>query len=295
MTWTTRPGGDDIAGSAIVRRRRPRCKSRVARLRNLGILAVKPMGRKFMWNNLARALFVLTLVAAGLGAYFYFDNDEQRQKLEEAEAHSRELELELARTKEQVGQLAQRVEQEVANVSKQKEEELTRLARTHDDMVESMKKEIAAGEITITRIADRLSVKIVDRILFPSGEAAVGDDGQKVLERVGQVLASAKDKTIRIEGHTDNVPIGKPLQTRFPSNWELSAARATTVARVLQEATKMEPAAFEAVGLGEYHPIGDNRSAKGRAQNRRIEIVLYPRVRTIAKELPKASSGAPPK
>jgi chemotaxis protein MotB len=135
-----------------------------------------------------------------------------------------------------------------------------------------------------------LSVKIVDRILFPSGEVAVGDEGRKVLERVGKALANAQDKTIRIEGHTDNVPIGKALQERFPSNWELSAARATNVARILQETTAIDPVAFEAVGLGEFHPVADNRAPKGRSQNRRIEIVLYPRVRTIAKELPKPAN-----
>jgi chemotaxis protein MotB len=243
-----------------------------------------------MWNNLTRVLFVAALVAAGLAWFFHTSGEEQRQKTDEAQAHGRQLDAELGRAREEIGRLAQRVEQEVAKVSKEKEQELAKLARTHDEMVESMKKEISAGEIAVTRIADRLSVKIVDRILFPSGEASVGDQGRKVLERVGKVLAGAKDKTIRIEGHTDNVPIGKPLQTRYVSNWELSAERATTVARILQEATSIEPAAFEAVGLGEYHPVADNRSTKGRSQNRRIEIVLYPRVRTIAKELPKGTA-----
>jgi chemotaxis protein MotB len=242
------------------------------------------------WNNLARVLFVAMLVAGGVAAFFYFDNDEQRRRLEEMEAQERELDAELAQARKQIAELAQRVEQEVAKVSKEKEEQLARLASTHDEMLENMKQEIAAGEITITRIADRLSVKIVDRILFPSGEAAVGDAGRKVLERVGKALANATDKTVRIEGHTDNVPIGKVLQERFASNWELSAARATNVARILQETTAIEPAAFEAVGLGEYQPVANNRSAKGRSQNRRIEIVLYPRVRTIAKELPRVDA-----
>ncbi len=245
------------------------------------------------WNNLSRVLFVALLVAGGVGTYFYFDGEEQRQRYDELEGRNLGLAAELAHAHEEVGYLTQRVEQEVAKVSKQKEEELARLAQTHDEMVDSMKKEISAGEVTITRLADRLSVKIVDRILFPSGEAQIADDGRKVLERVGKVLATTKDKIIRIEGHTDNVPIGKVLQSRFASNWELSAARATTVARVLQEATNMDAAVFEAVGLGEYHPVADNRSAKGRSQNRRIEIVLFPRVRTLAKELPKAARPAP--
>src|SRR5688572_5977164 len=195
-----------------------------------------------MWNDLTRVLFVAALVAGGLAYFFYADNQEQLQKAEEAEARSRQLDIDLSQARMEVGQLSQRVEQAVARVSKEKEEEMAKLARTHDEMVESMKKEIAAGEIAVTRIADRLSVKIVDRILFPSGEAAIGEPGRKVLERVGKVLASAQDKTIRIEGHTDNVPIGKTLQGRYASNWELSAERATTVARFLQETTSIEPA-----------------------------------------------------
>lgn len=243
-----------------------------------------------MWNNLTRVLFVVTLVAGAAAYYFYTNNQEQHQKVEDAEARSRQLDIELAHARTEVGQLTQRVEQAVAKVSKEKEDEIAKLARTHDEMVESMKKEIAAGEIAVTRIADRLSVKIVDRILFPSGEASIGEPGRKVLERVGKVLAGATDKTIRIEGHSDNVPIGKSLQARYASNWELSAERATTVARFMQETTNLEPAAFEAVGLGEYHPVADNRSNKGRSQNRRIEIVLYPRVRAIVKELPRGTA-----
>jgi len=243
-----------------------------------------------MWNDLTRVLFVATLVAAGVAYFFFTEIESERQKVEEVESRGRQLEIELTAARGEANQLSQRIEQASAKASKEKEEELAKLARTHDQMVESMKKEIAAGEIAVTRIADRLSVKIVDRILFPSGEAAIGEPGRKVLERVGKVLASAQDKTIRIEGHTDNVPIGKTLQGRYASNWELSAERATTVARFLHEATNIEPAAFEAVGLGEYHPVADNRSNKGRSQNRRIEIVLYPRVRTIAKELPKGTA-----
>ena len=244
-----------------------------------------------MWNNLSRLLFVTALVCGGVAAYFYFDGEEQRRKIEDLEARQQELYAEIEKSKGQVQQLSQRVEQELAKVSKEKEDELTRLAQTHDEMVQRLKKEVQTGEVSITRIADRLSVKIVDRILFPSGEATIGDDGRKVLERVGSVLATVKDKIIRIEGHTDNVPIGKPLQTRFASNWELSAARATTIARLLQETTHIDASAFEAVGMGEYHPISTNRTNKGRSQNRRIEIVLYPRVQQVASELPAKRSA----
>ena len=131
-------------------------------------------------------------------------------------------------------------------------------------MLQSLKKEVEAGEVMVNQLADRLSVKILDKILFPSGEAAISAKGQNVLKRVGKVLASArdKDKIIRIEGHTDNVPIGKSLKDKFASNWELSTARATNVVRFLIESAKIPANAFEAAGLGEYHPVAKNDTPK---------------------------------
>jgi chemotaxis protein MotB len=243
-----------------------------------------------MWNNLSRILLIGVLLLGVLAGYLYWDDSTVRQQRDDLEGRNNELALQLRRANEQAAELNQRLEQDIAKISKEKEEEIGRLARTHDEMVESLKKEVAAGEITITRLADRLSVNIVDRLLFPSGEADISDDGRRVLERVGKVLGHVKDKTIRIEGHTDNVPIGTALRSRFASNWELSTARATTVARFLQQETKLDPAAFEAVGLGEYHPVASNATARGRSLNRRIEIILYPRVKALAKELP---AGAP--
>jgi chemotaxis protein MotB len=246
-----------------------------------------------MWNTLARVLFVGLILAIGLAGYLYRDDVRQRDAREELEGRSNELTLLLGRSKEQLAELNQRLERDVAKISKEKEEEIARLSRTHDEMVASLKQEVEAGEITITRIADRLSVNIVDRLLFPSGEADISDDGRKVLERVGKILAQTKDKVIRIEGHTDNVPIGVALRGRFPTNWELSTARATTVARFLHESAVIDPAVFEAVGLGEYHPVASNKTTRGRSLNRRIEIILFPRVRALAGELPAVRAPAP--
>jgi chemotaxis protein MotB len=246
-----------------------------------------------VWNNLTRILVVALLAAAGFVAYLVWEHARLKEVLEETEIAKQEFAREISRTKEQVAFLTKRLEEDIAKVSRQKDEELERLKRTHDDMVASLKQEIEAGEVTITRIADRLSVNIIDRILFPSGEAAVSEAGKKVLARVGKVLVTTRGKTIRIEGHTDNVPIGPALQSKFPTNWELSTARATNVARFLQESTNIDPGAFEAVGLGEYHPVADNRTFRGRSHNRRIEIILYPRVQSLVKELPKPVKETP--
>jgi chemotaxis protein MotB len=158
----------------------------------------------------------------------------------------------------------------------QKKEEVFTMRRTYDDLLEDMKSEIEKGKITITQLEGRLKVNMVDEILFDSGKTTIKPQGFKVLERVGKILLKSKDQAIRIEGHTDNVPIGPELGKMYPTNWELSAARATTVARYLQEKIGIDPALLSATGYGPYQPIASNETEEGRAKNRRIEILLVP-------------------
>lgn len=155
--------------------------------------------------------------------------------------------------------------------------ELAAAKKNFDDLTTGLKSEIAAGEIKITQLKDKLTVNLVDRILFDSGKAEVKDDGRKVLDKVGGVLRSVADKNIRIEGHTDDKPIAGELQAKYPTNWELSTARATAVARYLQDKAKVDPRRLVAAGYGEYHPVASNETPETRALNRRIEIVLVPK------------------
>jgi len=101
-------------------------------------------------------------------------------------------------------------------------------------------------------------------------------DSLEVLRRVGGVVKEVADKEIRIEGYTDNVPISSRLQQKFPTNWELSAARAVNVLRFLQERIGIPGERISACGFGEFKPVADNATAEGRALNRRIQIVLVP-------------------
>ena len=165
---------------------------------------------------------------------------------------------------------------QLAAASRQKETELAQLRSTYDELVNSMKDEIAQGQIQITRLADRLSVTMVDKILFPSGEAGITPAGLRILHRVGDVLKTTEGKTIRVEGHTDNVAISDKLRSTYATNWELSTTRATNVVRFLQDSVGIDPARLQAVGLAEYHPIATNATVQGRGQNRRIEIALLP-------------------
>jgi chemotaxis protein MotB len=159
----------------------------------------------------------------------------------------------------------------------EKTEEILGVKTMYEDLVQDMESEIKKGKITITQLKGKLKVNMVDEILFDSGKATIKPQGIKVLERVGKVLLNVKDQAIRIEGHTDNVPIGPELATRYPTNWELSVARAIAVARYLQEKVGVDPRLISAAGHGEYQPIASNETEQGRTRNRRIEIVLVPK------------------
>lgn len=157
-----------------------------------------------------------------------------------------------------------------------RERELRESESTHKELIGQLQKEITDGSIKITQLKDRLSVEIVDKILFASGSDQVTSEGKGVLKKVSEILKNVKENSIRIEGHTDNVPIGSRLAGKFPSNWELSTSRATQVVRYLSE-LGVSPENLSAVGLSEFRPVASNDTPEGKQRNRRIEIVLYPK------------------
>lgn len=136
-----------------------------------------------------------------------------------------------------------------------------------------MRDALQSRDVTISELAGKLTVNILDRVLFASGEAEIKTEGQEVLRKVAQVLGQYPDRQIHVIGHTDNVPIHT---ARYPSNWELSSARALAAVRFLTEQAGVAPARVGAVGYGEFHPVADNATAEGRAKNRRIAIVVLP-------------------
>jgi len=195
------------------------------------------------------------------------------KRVEELEQGIAELEKEHGRLLEENESLrAKTLDLEV-----QKKEEVLTMTTTYNDLLEDMKSEIERGNVTITQLKGKLKVNMVDEILFDSGKTTVKAEGVKILKRVGSILLNVKDKTISIEGHTDNVPIGADLAKRYPTNWELSVARATNVARYLQDKVGVDPSLLSATGYGEFRPIASNKTTQGRAKNRRIEIVIVPK------------------
>jgi chemotaxis protein MotB len=155
-----------------------------------------------------------------------------------------------------------------------REARLAEVQSTYDELVGKLEQEIERGEVRISELKGKLTVNVVDKILFDSGKAALKPAGIKVLQQIGDILNSAVDKNIQVEGHTDNVPISGGLAAKYPSNWELSTARATTVLHFLQDKVGVSGERLSAVGYGEYQPISSNATAEGRAENRRIQIVL---------------------
>lgn len=189
------------------------------------------------------------------------------------QANLRDLQAKLADLEKAKASL----ESEKAALQKQKDDELAATKKSYEGMMSGLKAEIQNGEVTISNLQGKLTVNMVDRILFDSGSAEVKPAGRKILARVGEVLNTMQDKDIRIEGHTDNVPISAELAGRYASNWELSTARATAVARYLQDHAKVDPKRLIAAGLGEWRPVASNDTSEHRALNRRIEIILVAR------------------
>lgn len=150
------------------------------------------------------------------------------------------------------------------------------LEAARDQLVSVLRREIADREVALEEARGRLTVVIVDRVLFPSGQSALTPQGERIIDKVGKALAVVADRRVRVEGHTDDVPIGPELRARFSSNWELSTARATEVVKRLIDRARVSPERLSAVGRADTDPVAANDNEDGRRQNRRIEIMLLP-------------------
>ena len=156
-----------------------------------------------------------------------------------------------------------------------------------DALVKKLSAEVEQGQLQVRQYQNMLSVDVAEKIFFDSGRAVLKEGGKEVLAKVGEALKSYEDKVIRVVGYTDNVPIAKSMQNVYPTNWELSVARATNVVRYLQD-VGVPPERMVAAGRGEFAPIAPNDTPEGRQKNRRIEIMLIDQ--GLAQELTTTSS-----
>lgn len=165
---------------------------------------------------------------------------------------------------------------EQLNTIIEEKEDLRRRAIILDDDLLEMKEKLenmignVSTDVTLEETSEGLVVRIKESLLFSSGSASLNKNGQAFIAEIANVIDGLENR-IRIEGHTDNVPINKP---NFPSNWELSIARSISVMSEFVETFNYSPERFIIAGWGEYKPLVANTTTENRAQNRRVEIVL---------------------
>lgn len=204
--------------------------------------------------------------------------DQAKGDAEKAKKLSLDLEqaqAELAKLKDLSSSEKKALEQKLAEQQLAMEKFKATTVQTDTKLEESLRKELADKDVQISRLKDQLKVTVASEILFPSGSAELSPEGVDVLRKVANAANKSQDE-VRVEGYTDTDPIAPVLAQYYPTNWELSTARAAVAVRTL-EATGMVPAArLSAVGYGDSRPVAPNDTAEGKAKNRRVEIVFTP-------------------
>ncbi|MDY6933674.1 MAG: OmpA family protein [Spirochaetota bacterium] len=201
----------------------------------------------------------------------------------EREAHLEEI----ARLKEQNEKDRTKMQSLVANLSdelesikkltKSQRHELDRMATQANDLEKQLSVEIEKGEIRLKRLHEKIIINIDDKICFDTGRAVLKKEILHALDKISAILSDYPENRIHIEGHTDNVPISNK---QFRDNWQLSTERSLAVLNYLLKNTKLDPGRFTSMGYGEYQPIVSNDTSENRALNRRVDIVVVPRLKS---------------
>ncbi len=239
-----------------------------------------PVSRWLGW------VLLVLLAAAGAAAVYYFylplraDRARLSAELETSNSRIDEFTRRFAATDSRFTKLEQKQKHLLEQLKKtvaEKDKLEAELKRIQGELTQKLEPEIQSGNVRIKRRGRELVVDLADQILFDSGQAEVNESGQVVLDQVSQALADLQHYTIQVGGHTDSTQVVTPkTQERFPTNWELSTARATNVVRYMQEHGKIPGQRLVAAGFAEFRPTSTNNTAEGRAKNRRIELVLLP-------------------
>lgn len=148
--------------------------------------------------------------------------------------------------------------------------------QTMQEMIAELQEEIDAKLIRIQMLENCLTVELVEKLLFESASAKVSREGRKLLARIAPILKNAGDQEIRIVGHTDELPPSAKTKEKYPSNWELSTARATSVIRILQWGYGIDPNRLVAEGVAHYRPLKMENDQGVRTKKRTVEILLKP-------------------
>jgi chemotaxis protein MotB len=232
------------------------------------------------WGWILAGVFGASLIAALLlwaGAVGKLRGLERLQpKLDDANASLASALSQNDQDKDQIAALQTQV--------KELQQEKDTVAQMANGLENEMRADLESKDVTISKLQGKLTVNILDRVMFDSGEAVLKPDGEAVMRKIAGLLAAHPELKIHVIGHTDDVPI----RGRFASNWELASARALAAVHFLTEKAGVDPRRVGAVSYGEYRPIADNATAEGRARNRRIAITILPNELAGADTVPAA-------
>ena len=261
----------------------PACVKKSTHEIALADLARARAGQDTLRDDMARQESELRAEAARLrGQISQLEQEVERLERLHAQAEARfgEAQMEVDRLEvllNERGTEFRRLQQRLQSLAAIEREVRERNA-IYEEVIGRFRSLIDGGRLSVAIDRGRMVIQLPQDILFQSGSATIGSDGRQTLGEVAAVLADLEDRTFQVEGHTDNVPIAT---ARFPSNWELSSARALSVVRLLVE-NGVPPQNLSGAGYGEFQPRAANDTPDTRRLNRRIEIVMLPNLDVIA-------------
>ena len=241
---------------------------------------------KETWMIASVLTIVLLLALLGVASW------EKKREVEKVRAELAEALAATAKTHAEAADLKEKLAESQFRFSELEKEKVA-VVQTHQSLEDEMRAALESKDVTISQLQGKLTVSILDRVLFDSGEAELKPAGAAVLHKVAAVLAQHTNLKIHVIGHTDNVPIKAGARHRFPSNWELSTGRATAAVRFLTENAGVDPRRLGAVGYGEFRPVADNTTPEGRARTRRIAITILSEEMAGADTVPATTPQSP--
>ena len=199
---------------------------------------------------------------------------DEKEKVEDSNGRIARLMAEMASASKDKNKLQASIEEMTVAIMDLEKRRAAAEARVNEfkSLLAKFKSLIDAGKLKVRIVDGRMVVVLATDILFGSGSANLSKDGKVALAEVAQVLASIEKRSFQVEGHTDNVPIAT---AQYPSNWELASARAINVLKAMVE-SGLPSGRVSAASFGDSRPSVANDSAEGKAQNRRIEIIIVP-------------------
>lgn len=203
------------------------------------------------------------------------DRDREIAALRSGAGDSAKLAADLAAARQRIADLEKQLadcEARLADLRSQLDQSKNSLTKAEKDLLKALQPEIAKGTVSVHQSGDALTINLASSLLFDSGQDQLKAGGTDALKRVGGVLKDFPEKQVHVAGYTDNVAIKGPLQKKFPSNKELSDARANSAAQALRDGGVNSN--LSAAGHGDSNPVAGNNTAAGRAKNRRVEVIV---------------------